>query len=167
MLISKFTDRNYDLHNNYLIMVFFMTKLIMTKTKFNSSTFCCCLYTFHGFVYIQLLFGINWSINWGPYKLDVKSVLRIGSQCSAHNKREHPDLKTVEIPHFFGRSELKLWFIFIYEHITNQNSGRFSVSIIYFTNFAVQSVNKAFLYIAHLRTWHRLTSTVHRSTADK
>ncbi len=77
MLISKFTDRNYDLRNNYLIMVFFMTKLIMTKTKLNSSTFCCSLYTFHGFVYIQLLFGINWSINWGPYKLDVKSVLRI------------------------------------------------------------------------------------------
>ncbi len=26
-LISKFTDRNYDLHNNYIIMVF------LTKTK--------------------------------------------------------------------------------------------------------------------------------------
>ena len=29
-------------------------------------------------------------------------------------------------------SELKLWFIFIYEHIANQNSVRFSVSIIFY-----------------------------------
>ncbi len=34
------------------------------------------------------------------FKVDVKSVLRIGS---AHNKRGHDlrDLKIVEIPHFF------------------------------------------------------------------
>ncbi len=30
-------------------------------------------------------------------KVDVKSVLRIGS---AHNKRGHADFKIVEIPHF-------------------------------------------------------------------
>ncbi len=29
-------------------------------------------------------------------------------------------------------SELKLWFIFIYGHIANQNSVRFSVSIIFY-----------------------------------
>ncbi len=60
--------------------------------------------------------------------MDVKSVLRIGF---AHNKRGHADLKVVEIPHFSDFSELKLWFIFIYaQHIANQNSVRFSVSII-------------------------------------
>ena len=36
-------------------------------------------------------------------KVDVKSVLRIGS---AHNKRGHADLKNVEIPHFSDFSEL-------------------------------------------------------------
>ena len=35
--------------------------------------------------------------DWGSFKVDVKSVLRIGP---AHNKRGHSDLKTVEIPHF-------------------------------------------------------------------
>ena len=53
-------------------------------------------------------------------KVEVKSVLRIGS---AHNKRGPSDLNIVEIPHFL---DLKLWFIFTYEHIANQNSVRFS-----------------------------------------
>ena len=35
-------------------------------------------------------------------------------------------------------SELKLWFIFIYEPIANQNSVRYSVSISYSTNFTVK-----------------------------
>ena len=56
--------------------------------------------------------------------MEVKSVLRIGS---ARNKRGPSDLNIVEIPNFL---DLKLWFIFTYEHIVNQNSVRFSVSII-------------------------------------
>ena len=48
-------------------------------------------------------------------------------------------------------SELKLWFIFIYEHIANQNSDRLIFQLVsYFTNFAVQNVNKAFVYITDL-----------------
>ncbi len=43
-------------------------------------------------------------------------------------------------------SELKLWFIFIYEHIANQNSVRSSVSIIFY-KLAVQNVNKAFVLV--------------------
>ncbi len=43
-------------------------------------------------------------------KVDVKSVLRIGS---AHNKRG-PSGHSIRIFRTF--SELKLWFIFIYEH---------------------------------------------------
>ena len=62
-------------------------------------------------------------------KVEVKSVLRIGS---AHNKGRPSDLNTVEILHFSSLFELKLWFIFIYEHIANQNSVRFSVSIIFY-----------------------------------
>ncbi len=61
--------------------------------------------------------------------MEVKSVLRIGS---AHNKRGSPDLKIVGFPHFSDFSELKLWFIFIYEHIANQNSVRFSVSVTFY-----------------------------------
>ncbi len=45
---------------------------------------------------------------------------------------------------------MKLWFIFIYDHIANQNSIRFSVIVSYFTNFAVQNVNKAFVYVTDL-----------------
>ena len=56
--------------------------------------------------------------------MDVKSVLRIGS---ARNKRGHScRCKNLTF------SELKLWFIFIYEHIANQNSVRFSVRIIFY-----------------------------------
>ena len=77
--------------------------------------------------------------------LNLKSVLRIGS---AHNKRGPSDLKIVEILHF---SKLKLWFIFIYEHIANQNSVRFSVSIIFYKFRSSKiNVNKTFVYITDL-----------------
>ena len=63
-------------------------------------------------------------------KVEVKPFLRIGS---AHNKGRPSDLNIVESPHFFTFSELKPWFIvMIYEHIANQNSVRFSVSIIFY-----------------------------------
>ena len=55
-------------------------------------------------------------------EIKVKSVLHIGS---AHNKGRPSDLNIVEIPHF---SELKLWFIFVYENVENLNSVRFSFS---------------------------------------
>jgi hypothetical protein len=47
------------------------------------------------------------------------------------------DLNIVEITHFSDFFWIKtrnqsLWFIFIYEHIANQNSVRFSVSIIFY-----------------------------------
>ena len=67
---------------------------------------------------------------YSKFKVDVKSVLRIGS---AHNKRGHADLKNRSKFRIFRTfSELKLWFIFVYEHVTNQNSDRFSVSIIFY-----------------------------------
>ena len=51
-------------------------------------------------------------------------------------------------------SELKLWFIFIYEHIANQNSVRFSVSIIFYKFRSSKWKQSAGLFT--LRTWHPL-----------
>ncbi len=50
------------------------------------------------FIFCQNCNGFPQSdLNSMSFKVDVKSVLRIGS---AHNKRGHADLKIVEIPHF-------------------------------------------------------------------
>ena len=43
----------------------------------------------------------------------VKYVLRIGS---AHNKGSPADINIAQIRHLSNFSEIKLWFIFIYEH---------------------------------------------------
>jgi hypothetical protein len=56
-------------------------------------------------------------------KDDVHSVLRISS---AHNKEGPPDIKIAQI---------------LLTSIANQKSVRYSVSISYFTNIAVQNVN--------------------------
>ena len=53
-----------------------------------------------------------------------------------------------------------LLYIHLYEHIANQNSVRSILMqlVTYFTNFAVQTVNKIFVYIADL------TSTLRAAT---
>ncbi len=43
----------------------------------------------------------------------VKSVLRIGS---AHNKGGLADINIAQISHLSNFSDIKLWFILIYEH---------------------------------------------------
>ena len=43
----------------------------------------------------------------------IKSVLRIGS---AHNKGGPADINIAQISHLLNFSDLKFWFIFIYEH---------------------------------------------------
>ena len=70
-------------------------------------------------------------------KVEVKSVLLISQFASVllitkqGSLAECSDLNIVEFRIFRTFSELKLWFIFIYEHRANQNSVRFSVSIIF------------------------------------
>ncbi len=46
-------------------------------------------------------------------KDDVKSFLRIGS---AHNKGGPADINIAQISHLSNYSDIKLWFIFIYEN---------------------------------------------------
>ena len=46
-------------------------------------------------------------------KDDVKSILRISS---AHNKQGPADINIAQISHLSNFSDIKLWFIFIYEH---------------------------------------------------
>jgi hypothetical protein len=46
-----------------------------------------------------------------------------------------------------GTGYWNIEFIFSFTSIANQKSVRYSVSISYFTNTAVQNVNKAFVYI--------------------
>ncbi len=46
-------------------------------------------------------------------KDDVKSVLRIGS---AHNKGGPADINIAKISHLSSFSDIKVWFILIYEH---------------------------------------------------
>ncbi len=71
-------------------------------------------------------------------KVEVKSVLLITRFASVllitkqGPVAECSDLNIVEFCIFRTFSELKLWFIFIYEHIANQNSVRFPVSIIFY-----------------------------------
>ena len=76
----------------------------------------------------------------------VKSVLRIGS---AHNKGGPSDVKIVEIQHF---SDFFLIETLVYIHLRAYTKPKRTVSdfqlvMSYFTNFAVQNVNKAFVYI--------------------
>jgi hypothetical protein len=68
-------------------------------------------------------------------KDDVHSVLRISS---AQNKGGPLDINIVQILHLF---ELK-YTVYIHLSIANQKSVRYSVSISYFWNIAVQNVNK-------------------------
>ena len=70
----------------------------------------------------------------------VKSVLRISS---AHNKGGPTDINIAQILNLSNFFEL---------NIANQKSVRYSVSMSYFTNIAVQNVNKGFVYITDL-TW--------------
>ena len=71
-------------------------------------------------------------------KVEVKSVLLISRFASVllitkqGPLAECSDLNIVEFRIFRTCSELKLWFIFIYEHIANKNSVRFSFSIIFY-----------------------------------
>ncbi len=71
-------------------------------------------------------------------KVAVKSVLLISRFASVllitkqGPLAECSDLNIVEFRIFRTFSELKLWFIFIYEHMANQNSVRFPVSIIFY-----------------------------------
>ncbi len=77
------------------------------------------------------------------FKDDVKSVLRIGS---AHNKGGPADINIAQISHISNFSDRKRWFIFMYEHSkAEQIDIQFSTS--YFTNIAVQNVNKEFVYM--------------------
>ena len=64
-------------------------------------------------------------------KDDFHSVLRISS---AHNKGGPPDINIAQILHLSNLFELK--------RTVYQKSVRYSVSISYFTNIAVQNVNK-------------------------
>ena len=43
----------------------------------------------------------------------VKSILRIGS---AHNKGGPADINIAQVSHLSNFSDIKFWFIFIYEH---------------------------------------------------
>jgi hypothetical protein len=61
---------------------------------------------------------------------DVHSVLRISS---AHNKGGPPDINIAQILHLSNFFELSM---------ANQNSVRYSVNMSYFTNIAVQNINK-------------------------
>jgi hypothetical protein len=74
-------------------------------------------------------------------KDDVHSVLRISS---AHNKWGPPDINIAQILHLSNFFELKRRVIYKYSFtsMANQKSVRYSVSISYFTNIAVQNVNK-------------------------
>ena len=60
-------------------------------------------------------------------------------------------MNTAQISHPSNISDIKLWFVFIYEHSKPEEidiqSLIFSYSISYFTNIAVQNVNKEFVYI--------------------
>jgi hypothetical protein len=75
----------------------------------------------------------------------VKSVLRISS---AHKKGEPADINIAQILHLSNFFELKrLVYLYSFTSIANQKSVRYSVNISYFTNIAVQNVNKAFVHI--------------------
>ena len=52
-------------------------------------------------------------LRYSTIKDDVKSVLRIGS---AHNKGGPADINIAKILHLSNFSDIKYWFIFIYEH---------------------------------------------------
>ena len=66
------------------------------------------------------------------------SVLR---NSSAHNKGGPPDINIAQILHLSNFFELKRS-LYSFTSIANQKSVRYSVSISYFTNIAVQNVNK-------------------------
>ena len=89
----------------------------------------------------------NTNIKLKRTKLNLKVLsthLHIGS---AHNKagttqiRHCPNFASFEL--FLNRKSG----LYSYTTIANQNSVRYSVSISYFINIAVQNVNKAFVYI--------------------
>ncbi len=52
-----------------------------------------------------------------------------------------------QISHLSNFSDLKLWFILIYEHSKPEQIDIQLQYISYFTNIAVQNVNKEFVYI--------------------
>ena len=78
-----------------------------------------------------------------------KLIFPFCASVHAQNKRGPSDLNIVEICIFRTFSELKLWFIFTYEHIQTRTVLDFQL-VSYFTNFAVQNANKAFVYITDL-----------------
>jgi hypothetical protein len=82
----------------------------------------------------------NIVVSSGKFKDDVHSVLRISS---AHNKGRPPDINIAQILHLSNFFELKhIVYINSFTSIANQKSVRYSISISYFTNIAVQNVNK-------------------------
>jgi hypothetical protein len=114
-----------------------------TALKLEITSFCI----FHFLFYIILFLIIS------VLKDHVKSVLRISS---AHNKVGPTDINIAQILFLSNCFELKRTRSSLYEFtIANQKSVRYSVSMDsmpYFTNIAVQNVNKGFVNIMDL-TW--------------
>ncbi len=79
-------------------------------------------------------------------KVEVKSVLHIGS---AHNKRGPSDLKIVEILYFLAFFRIET-LVYIHLRAYSKPEQLDFQLVSYFTNFAVQNVNKAFVYITDL-----------------
>ena len=83
--------------------------------------------TFRTFFFPQKIFVFLSSQNFLQFQHNFRLFF------SAHNKERPSDLNIAKFRIFRTFSELKLWFIFIYENIANQNSvSFFSVTIIFY-----------------------------------
>ena len=89
---------------------------------------------------------MKWNIKLENIKDHVKSVLRISS---APNKGGPTDITIAQILHLSNFFKIETYSSLYSFTIANQESVRYSVSMSYFTNIAVQN-------LFTLRTWHGL-----------
>jgi hypothetical protein len=87
-----------------------------------------------------------WSFYTSSVKDHVKSVLRINS---AHNKGGPADISIAQILHLSNIFWIETYSSLYSLTLANQESVGYSVSMSYFTNIAVQNVNKG-VYITDL-----------------
>ena len=91
-------------------------------------------------------------------KDDVKYVLCIGS---AHDKGGPTDINIAQKSHLSNFSDLKLWFIFVYEHSNLTRTDRYSVIVRYCKHVN----NKGFVYITDFTTFLPNVSTILQSSS--